>query len=181
MKKAMLASAVVWLGAVGVIAAQQAQMAPPKPGPEHKKIAYFAGTWDFKGESKASPMGPAGPMTFKETCEIFDGGFAVVCRSEGKSPMGPTKAISIMSYDADKKAYTYTAAESNTPVFTALGQTANGVWTWNTESKMGANTMKTRVIITEKGPSAYDFKMEMAMDAGAFAPVAEAKVTKAGT
>ena len=84
----------------------------PKPAPEHKRLVYFVGTWNFAGEAKAGPMGPAGAVTFKEVCEMMDGGFALVCRTEGKSPMGPTKGVSIMSYDTEKKTYTYTAAEA---------------------------------------------------------------------
>lgn len=170
---------VVVLSSVG--GAGWAQEGAPKPAPEHKRLAYFAGNWDFRGEAKASPMGPAGPITFRETCELFEGGFALVCRTEGKSPMGPTKSHSIMSYDVDKKAYTYTAAESNTPVFTALGQAAGETWTWMTESTMGGKVMKTKVIVKETAPTGYEFRMEMAMDGGTFTPIMEGKATKAGT
>ncbi len=154
---------------------------PPKPAPEHKRLAYFAGTWTFTGEAKASPMGPAGAVTFKEVCELMDGGFGLVCRSDGKGPMGPSKAHAIMSYDVEKKTYTYTAAESNMPVFTALGQVAGDTWTWTTESTMGGQAMKTRVTVKEGGPKTYDFLMEMSMAGGAFAPMVQGKATRIGT
>jgi hypothetical protein len=176
--KRPIVAVVLMLGALGVARAQEGM---PKPGPEHKKIAFFAGVWDFRGEAKPGPMGPGGPMSFKETCEMFQGGFALVCRTEGQSPMGPTKSVSIMSYDVEKKAYTYTAAESHSPVFTALGQTANGTWTWNTESRMEGKVIKTKVTIKENGPSSYDFRMEMASDGGAFTPIMEGKATRVGT
>jgi hypothetical protein len=103
MKKVMLLVALTaWVGGTGVSFAQEG--GPPKPAPEHKRIEYFKCTWNFVGDSKASPMGPAGAVTFKETCELYEGGFALVCRSEGKNPMGPAKSISIMSYDVEKKA-----------------------------------------------------------------------------
>lgn len=178
MRKTMVGTAVALLTATAIALAQGG---PPKPAPEHKRLAYFAGTWNFTGEAKASPMGPGGQITFKEECELLEGGFALVCRSEGKSPMGPTKSHSIMSYDVERKAYTYTAAESNSPVFTALGQTSGPTWNWNTESKMGTQVMKVRVTIKENGPTSYDFLMEMAMDSGAFTPVVQGKTAKAGT
>lgn len=182
MKKAMLLVALAaWVGVTGVSSVSSAQQGPPKPAPEHKRIEYFKGTWNFVGDSKASPMGPAGTVTFKETCELYEGGFALVCRSEGKNPMGPAKSISIMSYDVEKKAYTYTAAETNNPVFTAYGQVANDTWNWKTESTMGGKTMAVLVTITEKGGTAYDFKMEMAMDGGTPTTVMEGKATKSGT
>jgi hypothetical protein len=151
-----------------------AQMPMPTAGPEHKRMQYFAGTWTFTGTVKDSPMGKGGPMTMKETCELMDGGFAVVCRSEGKGPMDPQKAVSIMSYDAEKKTYTYTAAESGMPVFTALGQVKGPTWTWTMQS----SGMTTRVTVTEKDAKSYDFAMEMSMDGKTFARIAEAKVTK---
>ena len=152
--------------------------AMPAAGPEHKRLAYFAGTWDFKGEAKTTPMGPGGPVTFREVCELMPGGFALSCSSEGKTPMGPSKAVSIMSYDAEKKSYTYHAAESNMPAFTALGQVKGGTWNWTTESNMGGQAMKTRVTVTEGGPKDYDFLMEMSMGAGTFAPVISGKMTR---
>lgn len=178
MTKARLAAALVVLAAVGVAWAQEGA---PKPAPEHKRLAYFAGAWNFQGEAKTSPMGPGGSITFKESCELMDGGFALVCRSEGKSPMGPTKSHSIMSYDVEKKVYTYTAAETNSPVFTALGQVEGDTWTWNTESAMGGKPMKTRVIIKESGPTAYEFLMELSTGGGPYERVMEGKSTRTGT
>ena len=162
-----------------VAAAAFAQSAMPKPGPEYQRLAYFAGTWTFTGEAKAGPMGPAGPITNRETCEMMDGGFALVCRAEGKGPGGPTKSVSIMTYDMAKKAYTYTAAGSGAPVFTALGQVAGPVWTWTSEMSMGAETMKTKVTVREGGPTSYDFTMEAAVGKAAFTPMVSGKATKA--
>jgi hypothetical protein len=178
MKKAML---LVTLAACVSVTGVSTQEAPPKPGPEHKRVEYFKGTWNFVGDTKATPMGPAGAVTFKETCEMWEGGFALVCRTEGKNPMGPAKSISIMSYDTDKKLYTYSAVETNSPAFTAYGQVANGTWSWKTESTMAGKTMAYLVTITEKGGTAYDFKMEMAVDGGPPATVMEGKATKSGT
>jgi hypothetical protein len=160
--------------------AQGGPGAMPKAGPEYQRLAYFVGTWNFSGEAKAGPMGPAGPVTFKEVCELMDGGWALVCRSDGKAPTGPTRAVSIMSYDAAKNAYTYTAAESNMPAFTAIGQLAGAAWNWNTEMSMGGQTVKTRVTVTETGPSTYTFTMELAMGSGPFTTMVSGKATKAG-
>src|SRR5262245_2588434 len=150
----------------------------PAPMPEHKRLAYFAGTWNFSGTAKESPVGPGGPVSFKETCELLDGGFAVVCRSEGKGPTGPTKAISIMTYDVDKKAYTYTSAESNSPVLNAVGQTQGPTWNWRSEMGTGAQKVIGRVTVKEGGPKAYDFLMEMSMDGKKFMPIIEGKATR---
>lgn len=176
MKNVVVALAVSLLMTLGTAGAQT-----PTAGPEHKRLAYFAGTWNFEGTSKDSPMGPGGAMAFQEVCELMPGGFSVVCRSDGKSPMGAVKAVSIMSYDADKKAYTYTAAESNMPAFTATGQAQGQTWLWSATSNMGGKTMTTRVTITEGGPKSYDMTMEMSMDGKNFAPIMSGKATRTGT
>ncbi len=38
----------------------QAPPAPPKPGPEHKKLEYFVGKWSVESEIKANEFVPAG-------------------------------------------------------------------------------------------------------------------------
>jgi hypothetical protein len=155
--------------------------AAPKPGPEHKKIEAFAGKWNFAGKAEAGPMGGGGAVTFTETCEMFEGGFALVCHSEGKSPMGPSKAMSIMTYDAEKKAYTYYAVENGFPPFLAIGQTADGkTWNWKTETKMGDKSMMTQVTVTLVSPTSQTFEMKMSMDGGkTWTPGVTGKSTKA--
>ena len=174
MRRTVVATAMLL---VLLLAASQAQ-APPMAGPEHKRLAYFAGTWNFAGTSKDTPMGPGGPITFTQTCEMMEGGFVLTCRSEGKSPMGPVKSVSIMGYDAEKKAYTYTAAENNSPVITALGQAQGATWDWRSEMAMGPQKIITRVTMKEGGPKAYDFLMEISMDGKKFLPVVEGKATR---
>ena len=62
-------------------ATASAQMPPaPKPGPEHKKLEYFAGNWNCTGDLKPGPMGPGGKMTMSEDTKWMDGGFFEVIR-----------------------------------------------------------------------------------------------------
>jgi Protein of unknown function (DUF1579) len=173
-------SVLILLTASTVGLAQEHKM--PAPGPEHKAISAFAGKWSFEGKAEAGPMGPGGPVTFTETCEMFEGGFALVCRSEGKNPMGPTKTIAIMSYDTDKKAYTYYAVESGFPAFTATGKNVGKAWNWETVSKMGDQTVNTAVTVTLTSPTSQTFEMKMSTDGGkTWVPAMSGKSTKAGT
>jgi len=120
-------------------------------------------------------------ISFTESCEWFEGGFALVCRSEGQGPMGPSKSLSIMTYDAGKKAYTYYGLESNAPPFMAIGQRQGKDWRWGSEAKMGEKSMKTRVTITEISPSSYGFEMEMSTDGGTWTRAMGGKSTKKTT
>jgi hypothetical protein len=54
-----------------------------KPEAEHQRLGYFVGKWTGSGQIRPGPMGPGGRFTSTDTCEWFDGGFAVVCRTEG--------------------------------------------------------------------------------------------------
>ena len=104
MRRAISAIVVILMSsAAGLVA----QAPPQKPGPEHRKLEYFVGKWTSTGEMKPSPMGPGGKISMSDTCEWFQGGFAVVCHGQGTGPTGPSKNIGIMGYSTDQKKYTY--------------------------------------------------------------------------
>lgn len=69
-----LAVALVFLGVAAVFA--QDAGGPPKPGPEHAKLAYFVGNWVAEGDMKSSAYGPGGKFTYTENCEWLSGNFA---------------------------------------------------------------------------------------------------------
>ena len=159
-----------------VVAAQQPPEAP-KPGPEQKRIGYFAGDWSFQGEAKPSPMGPAGKISSNETCSWFAGGFQLVCRTKATGPMGASTGQSTMGYDTGRKAYTYHAINSMGSVIFVRGQVDGKVWTWNDEATIDGKTMKIRATVTEESPTAYSFKLE-AGDGSSMAVIEEGRATK---
>ena len=157
-----------------------AQAPPAKPGPEHQRLAYFVGKWTSAGEMKPGPMGPGGKMTSTDTCEWFEGRFAVVCRYDGKGPMGPSKGLGILSYNAEEKVYTYYGIGNSPMVMTTVprGTREGDTWTYNDEGTMGGQKFKSRVTIKEVSPTAYTFKMEMQGPDGKWATAMESKNTK---
>ena len=174
--KALAVCTAVSLVGVQAAAAQGA----PKPGPEHKRLGYFVGKWNVEGELKPGPMGPGGKFTSSDTCEWFEGGFAVVCRSEGKMPTGPSKSMGILGYSSEEKVYTYYGVD-NSPMTMAVvpkGTIQGNTWTYTDESTMGGQKVKSRVTIKEQSPTAYSFLMEFQGPDGKWAPVMESKNTK---
>ena len=157
-----------------------AQPAMPKPGPEHQRLGYYVGKWTTEGEMKPGPMGPGGKMTSTDTCEWFEGRYAVVCHYDGKSPMGLNKGIGIMSYSAEDKVYTYYGTDSMGMTMSTVprGTVQGDTWTYSDESMMGGKKVKTRVIIKQLSADAYTFKMEMQGPDGKWAPMMESKSTK---
>ncbi|HSC26630.1 MAG TPA: DUF1579 family protein [Vicinamibacterales bacterium] len=153
---------------------------PPemKPGAEHKRLAHFVGQWKFEGESKASPMGPAGKWTGTETCEWFAGSFHVVCNSKGTGPMGAQTGHAIMGYDPMEKGYTYYGISSRGEGYYVKGSVSGNVWTWTSEMMMEGKPAKFRVTVTEDSPTAHSFKMEASFGGGPMTVVEEGKSTK---
>jgi hypothetical protein len=171
-----LKTVMILLGSTAALA-QEPQI--PKPGPEHKAMSVLAGNWEFEGKIEDGPMGPGGPTSFTENCELFEGGFALVCRSEGKNPAGPVKALAILTYDTEKKAYTYYGVESGMPVFMATGKTDGKTWDWKASSKMGNQTMDTAVTVVLTSPTSQTFEMKVSTDGGkTWTPVISGKSTK---
>jgi hypothetical protein len=167
------------LGSAAVLA-QPPKPAKPTPGPEHKRIAYFAGQWTFQGEAKESPLGPGGKITGSETCEWFAGGFQLVCRSKGTGPKGAVTGMAVMSYDPGRKAYTYYAHSSLGDNIFVRGQVQDKVWTWSDEATMDGKKMKIVATVTEDSPTSYLFKLEAGVDGGAMMVIEEGKATKGG-
>ena len=156
-----------------------AQAPAMKPGAEHKRLGYFAGSWNYVGEAKASPIGPAGKINMTETCEWFSGGFHLVCRSKGTGPKGPVTSQGIMGYDAARKAYTYYALSSQGDNIFVRGSIDGKVWTWLDEPTIEGKPMKIRATVTEETPTSYTFKLEVSMGSGPATVIEDGKSTKA--
>jgi len=176
----LLTCAAVSFVATQFAAAADEGQGAPKPGPEHKRLGYFVGNWSTEGEVKQGPMGPGGKITSTDKCAWFDGGFAVVCHSDGKGPTGPMKSIGILSYSSEEKVYTYSGTDSSGMTMTTIprGKVQGDTWVYDDESMMGGKKVKSRVTIKELSPTAYTFKMDFQGPDGKWGTVMESKSTK---
>src|SRR5215471_13232178 len=79
----------------GFTALSLAQAPPerPKPGPEHKKLQYFVGTWKTEGEIKPNEFLPAGKSVTTETYTLGPGGFYLVIDRPPAGPIPRTQGI----------------------------------------------------------------------------------------
>ncbi len=157
----------------------QAPQAPPKPGPEVQKLAYFAGRWNETADMKPSPMGPGGKMTVASSCEWFSGGFYLVCRGDGTSPSGPTHGLGILGYSTETKRYTYYGIDnSGMGGGVSYGDVAGDTWTFQAEDQVGGQTMKSRYTIKQVSADSYTWTWEMAMGSAPFAVMATGTDTR---
>ena len=183
MDRAMLQRSIGVAGAALVLGGSLAAWGQdaPKPGPEHKKLDYYTGQWTSESEVKANPFMPPGKYTSKDDCGWFQGGFAVVCHSEGSGPMGPMKSVGIMGYSSEDKTYTYYGIDNSgmVPTTVAKGSVQGDTWVYTDESKMGGKLVKSRYTMKQLTPASYTFKWEMQGEGGAWSALMEGKSTKA--
>ena len=167
------------LGSAAVLA-QATKPPKPTPGPEQKRIAVFAGQWNYQGEAKDSPLGPAGKITATENCEWFAGGFQLVCRSKGTGPRGPVTGMSILGYDPGRKAYTYSAVSSLGDNIFVRGQVQDKTWTWTDEATLEGKKVKIVATVVEETPTSTSFKLEASVEGGPMTVIEQGKSTKVG-
>lgn len=160
------------------MAAAQAPSGPPKPGPEHEKLAYFAGKWTSEGEMKPSAFGPGGKFTFTETCEWFAGKFALICTSEGTVTGMTIKGTSVMSYDMGENSYVYFETNSMGENAYSRGTVTGDTWTWTGESKMHGTPVHSRFTLKQLSPDSCSYKFEMASGSDPMAVIMEGKQTR---
>jgi hypothetical protein len=166
--------ALTWVGT----ALGQAPSGPPKPGPEHQKLAYFAGKWASEGEMKPGPSGPGGKFTFAENCEWFASGLALVCHSEGKMQEGTVKGLSVMGYDPEEKTYIYFETNSMGENVFSRGTVEGDTWTWTNESKMGGKPVHARFTLKQVSADSATYKFEMGSGTEPLKVVMEGKQTR---
>lgn len=160
----------------GFTALSLAQAPPegPKPGPEHKKLEYFLGTWKVENEIKANEYVPAGKGVTTATCTLGPGGFYVECREEGQIP----RTDAIIAYDSEAKVYTEFYASSAGLVGTGIGTVNGNTWTWMIEDKLFGKAVKGRTTITILSASQYTEKYEMLDANGRYVTFTEGTATK---
>lgn len=174
----MKTTGLILLAWLALAAIATAQMEMPKPGPELKKIDYFAGTWTLEGDINPGPMGPGGKVTENEKCEWMDGDFFLVCKVDFKSSMGSGSGMSIMGYSTDDKTYTYREFNSWGEFTDSKGSVDGDTWTWTSDEKMNGATMKSRFIMKTLSPTTYNFTFDMSPDGTKWTNVMNGKAAK---
>jgi hypothetical protein len=152
----------------------QAPPAPPKPGPEHKKLEYFVGKWTVESEIKANEYVPAGKGVTTVTDTLGPGGFWVEHRAEGQIPL----TFGIIAYDSHAKLYTEFYVSSAGLVGTGTGTVNGNTWTWMVEDKWLGEAVKGRTTITMLSASQYTSKYEMLNANGHYVTMLEGTATK---
>jgi len=163
---------------LGIASSARAQTDAAKPAPELKRLDYFVGTWAAEGEFKPGPLGAGGKFTGTNRVAWMDGGFFLVTQSEFSGAMGKGTETAYMGWDGDERIYTYDSFNSMGEADHAKGSLDGDTWTWRSETRIGAQTMKGRLTLKMRSASAYDFRFEMSSDGKTWTTVLEGKDTK---
>jgi Protein of unknown function (DUF1579) len=104
------------------------------PGPEHRRLEAFVGSWDTEGTIWANPSGPGLGFRAIDRYEWVPGGFFVLHRWDAHMPDGRTQGVEILGYDAARATYTVHSFDSagNADVMTAT--VADDTWTFEGKS-----------------------------------------------
>jgi hypothetical protein len=176
-KTMSIRSSVAVIVICGFTALSLAQTPPerPKPGPEHKKLEYFLGTWKTEGEIKPNEFLPAGKTVTTDTYTLGSGGFYLEFdRPEGQIP----RTQGIVAYDSHAKVYTSFYANSAGLVGIGTGTVDGNTWTFMVEDKVSGMAVKGRTTITIKSASQFTIKYEMADGNGRYTILTEGTATK---
>ena len=175
----MRVSPLVIVLAVSIAPVLAEDPAPPKPGPEAAKLAAFVGTWKGKADVKESPFGPAGKMTWTETCDWFEGRYQLVCKSTADTPRGKLVSMSTLGWDPEAAAYLYHSIDSGGGSQLAEGSvTSGGQWTFGSERAMGEQVIRSRYTIDHPTPTTMKFTFEMQRTSGGWTLVTEGSSEK---
>ncbi len=86
----------------------EAAPSPTAPGPEHRLLDVFVGTWNTEGTilaDAAHPSATTAKLTAVDTYEWLPGGFFLIHHVDGRMGEDEVHAIEIIGYDASRQAY----------------------------------------------------------------------------
>ena len=178
MSRTSIALSVTFLATV-LVGSVQAQMGPPAPAPELKKLDFMAGDWSAEGTINSRPGMPGGKFTETSHADWMQGNYFLVQHSDGDfGSMGKVNELAVLGYDSDKKAYTYHAFDSVGEAANLIGMVDGDTWTWTADEHMGGMTMKGRYTMKVLSPTSYTMKYELSQDGSNWTTAMEGKATK---
>ncbi len=144
---------------------------PPKPGPEHQKLAGLVGNWTTEGEMTENPFYPAEKWSGTIKSEWFPGNFAVVRHTDIKySVSGEIHGLDVIAYDRTAKTYTWYGVDDqggggDLGKASIAGDVLTAVWE---DFQVKGKTYKSRATLKGLGSDRLTFVLEYSEDGTAW-------------
>ncbi len=152
--------------------------AKPDAGPELKRLGWLVGSWKLDGESKGSPLLPAGKISATLDGQWFSGGSQLVCLYNVMYPNGPAQELSVYGYDSEAKAYwNYDMDSTGLNSFGKVIIQETG-WTHVWDFKVGGKSVKMRLVLFDITPNGCAWKNDYSMAGSPWTLFAEGKAIK---
>ena len=170
------------LAVIGSMLVQAQTAQAPKPGPEHKKLGVFLGSWSVDGEFKPGNGygSPAGKTSVVERYQWMPGEFFLQMNRDGKGPAGEIKHMIIFGYDSVAKRHMGTWYEliGGGTIPATLTNTGN-TWLWSgTGHTSQGKAFQERCTVAVVPNASYTVKCETSADGKTWSSSFEGKGTK---
>lgn len=114
---------------------------PSTPGPEHRRLDVFVGTWNTKGRTRASGSEPAIEIVGTDSYEWLPGGFFLIHRVDVHMGSEKVDALEIIGYDVASQSYPTRFFDSQGNTGTYEASVRDGIWTFATDSTRATVTV----------------------------------------
>jgi len=146
-----------------IVAYARSQEAPPKPGPEVKKLAVMVGRFTNEGELKAGMMTPNSPamkVSGTDECKWTADGFGLICTYTWD--VGSTKfsETAIIYYDAISQKYQFHGVTNTGETADQTGTVSGDTWTWPGKGVLDGKVFYTRFVMKFVSNDSYDYSEE---------------------
>lgn len=151
------------------------------PGPEVKKLEYFAGAWSTECTITQGPWGMGGKFISTASSEWMPGNFFLQGHNDFKMPPelgGEGKGASFIGYDTEQNTYTLDAFNSQGRREAWKGTVSGDTWTWTGSQTYGGQEFQQRMTMKIVNPTSYNVKFEISMDGKEWMTFMEGKATK---
>lgn len=103
---------------------------PPRaPGPQHRALEIFVGTWNTEGVVDAGPAGLGSRLAAVDTYEWLPGKFFLLHRVDGRMGEERVQVLEIIGYDAARRTYVTQSFDSHGNVGAYRASLRDGAWT----------------------------------------------------
>ena len=136
-----------------------------EPSAEHKTLQTLAGRWTLQGLEDR----------FLEICEVYPGGYFLVCNAEFKLKSGAlSKSVSILGYSVEDGHSTYYHYGSRGESQTLTGRIdLSGNFHFEGVDIIDGKPANLRISMTKGEGQNYNFKEETSIDGGPWETTAE--------